>query len=1190
MKNPTRIEAARRALCVAAGAAIMLLAYEGPAAAAAPTPISISQVPLTVAIPAHPQILLAIGNSQSMDGNLSGAIMTGSGSLGSSVSSLQNSSSPVNFTIPTGFTPPLDAGTGDGTAPYTVSDGGYLKDNSPSRLNVAKAGITSILNRFMTSADFGLIDYSTWSIGRYTTWLYAMSPTDSGFIFTDSPPAGTSYITNPCYGYSMLSGSNPNVYTYCNAIAAAGVVTGDVDDSKYVLVSATSDDPLINDVLYAGGMSTLCVVYGGPSPSDPWPPHHTLGQYNSNPGNVTESYSNQTSGCARTTAPTNAGYVPYTPQTMYIERGFGYYSGGQSATTGNVLVEMTSAGEVPTASSVSTAIAKFTPYLEPETNSTSTSEIKATGLQSALPGLLSGALNYYETKNPASSNGCDAERYVVLVTDGLPTLDSSGHSWPPPGTTLATEFGVTVAFNGDGSLDTGGTNDTAVKDTITAIQNLADKGIKTYVIGLGAGVDPSVNPTAASVLTAMSVAGGTGAYFPATSPDDLTSDMQVILAKILAATQSTASTSVNTTGLNKGSVAYLASFTTSDDYQDWTGDLHAYPIDPATGDVDSTAGAALWSARSELDAKDWDSGRLVATWDPVAGGGTPFRWNDSLAPAGISSSTALGMALSTLTIDMNGADIVDYLRGDRSKEQVNGGVLRNRTHLLGDIVSSAPVYVGAPQGFSQSSSYLSFMANHKSRTPLIYIGANDGMLHAFDASTGEERFAYIPNGVFSKIVDLADPYYNEQHEYFVNGTPVAADVQFDDDSWHTMLVGNEGAGGKSVFALDVTDADTVSTEAGVASMALWEFTDTDLGLTFSEPSISRTNDGWLVFFGNGYDSTNEKPVLYALDPQTGTQVAKLDLCAMVSGVCDSSVANGLSSVSVVNSYGELSHPADTLYAGDLQGNVWRVDISNSDPSSWTVKVIFQARDASGNYQPITTAPAVALNPLYPRYLGTMVYVGTGQLLGLGDLSTNGVQSLYGIYDAPTDAVAPIGFAGIPTRDNLVQQTLGTSTAAGKAVRIEASTLPVNLPTDRGWFIDFDLASGERFVTDPVVEAGGGLVVTSYQPNSDSCSSGGNAWLTVLDNATGGAFTLPELDVSVDGKLDSGDQTASGKNPIGMSLGSVFASAPTIVRSGNGASAGGVGRHKMIGQSDTTILNVGDRGRGKGRIGWWEVRH
>ncbi len=1166
----------------------MLLAYGGPAAAATPTPISIFQVPLTVAIPAHPQIMLAVGNSQSMDGNLSGAIMTGSGSLGNSLSSLQDSSSPVNYTIPSGFTPPLDAGSGDGTAPYTVSDGGYLKDNSPSRLNVAKAGIESILNRFMASADFGLIDYKTSSVNRYTTWLYAMSPTDSGFVFTDTPPAGSSYMSNPCYQYHMLSSTN-TVYSNCNSIVSAGVATGSVDDSKYVLVSATSDNPLINDVLYAGSLSAICVVYGGPSPSNPWPPNHTLAQYNSNPGYVTESYSSQTSSCARTTAPTNAGYVPYTPQTMYIERGFGYY-GGQSATTGNVAVEMTSAGEVPTASSVSTAIAKFTPYLEPETNSTGTSEIKASGVQSALPGLLHGALSYYTTKNPPSSNGCSAERYVVLVTDGLPTLDLSSHSWPPPGTTSATQFGVTVAFNADGSLDASGTNDQAVKDTITSIQDLANAGIKTYVIGLGAGVDPSVNPTAASVLTAMSVAGGTGSYFPATSPDDLTSDMQVILAKILAATQSTASTSVNTTGLNKGSVAYLASFTTSDDYQDWTGDLHAYPIDAATGDVSSGATDALWSARTELDAEDWDTDRLIATWDPVAGAGTPLRWNDTLAPAGISSSTALGMALSTLTIDTNGADIVDYLRGDHSKEQINGGVLRNRTHLLGDIVSSAPVYIGPPQGFSQSSSYLSFMADHKSRSPIIYIGANDGMLHAFDAATGKERFAYVPNGVFSKLVDLADPYYNEQHEYFVNGTPVAADVQFADDSWHTVLVGNEGAGGKSIFALDVTDADKVTTEAGVASMALWEFTDTDMGLTFSEPAVAQTHDGWLVFVGNGYNSTNQKPVLYALDPQTGAQVAKIDLCAKVSGICDTSVANGLSSVTVVNSYGELSHPADTVYAGDLQGNVWRVDISDADPSAWTVKVIFQARDASGNKQPITTAPAVALNPLYPRYLGTMVYVGTGQLLGIGDLGTTGVQSLYGIYDPPTGAVAPIGFAGIPTRDNLVQQTLGTSTVGGKTVRIESTVLPVNLPTNRGWYIDFDLAAGERFVTDPVVEAGGGLVVTSYQPNADSCTSGGNAWLTVVDNATGGAFALPELDVSVDGKLNADDQTDSGKNPIGMSLGGVFASAPTIVRSGNGAAAGGVGRHKMIGKSDTTILNVGDRGRGKGRIGWWEVRH
>jgi type IV pilus assembly protein PilY1 len=294
---------------------------------------------------------------------------------------------------------------------------------------------------------------------------------------------------------------------------------------------------------------------------------------------------------------------------MYIERGFGY-GASQSATAATTLVTMTSAGATPTSGSVATAIAKFTPFLAPETNSSSSTEIKASAGQSALPGLLKGANSYYSSANPPSSNGCPAKRYVILLTDGLPTLDLSGNSWPPPGTTSASSWGETVAFNADGSLNTAGTNDQAVIDTISqlAALNSGSSPVETYVIGLGAGVDPTQNPAAANVLKAMAIAGGTTNYYAATSPTALTNDLQGIIVNILAATQSTASTAVSATSLRSGSTAYLVQFTTSDTYQDWTGDVIAYPIDPSTGAVNTSPSAAMWDARTQLDAQDSDTG------------------------------------------------------------------------------------------------------------------------------------------------------------------------------------------------------------------------------------------------------------------------------------------------------------------------------------------------------------------------------------------------------------------------------------------------------------------------------------------------------------------------------------------------------------------------------------------------------
>jgi type IV pilus assembly protein PilY1 len=994
---------------LALGASGLVLLGGDNAGAAGAAAVPISQTPLTVAVPAHPQVILALTNSQSMDGTLAGAIMTGSGAL-AGVAALQNSSSPVSYTIPAGFTPPVNAGTG-GIAPYTVTSGGNLVDNSASRLNVAKAGIASILSTFMATADFALMDYSTSGNNAYTTWVYYMSPTSAGFSFTNNP--GTArYVTNPCYQATTLA--TGTVLADCNALA--GFYGSTAESQPDMLIGTSSDDSSINDVLYAGAGSfaPVCVTYntGGQGPS-PTNPYGSLTAYNN--GTVTESYNAEVNGCAEQTGPTNAGFVPFSYQVMYAERGFGFYTSGESDNTGATLVGMTTSGSTPTTATVNTAIAKFTPYLAAETNVTSTNEIKAQATQAPIPGLLAGALALYNT-NPATSNGCAAQRYVVLMTDGLPTMDSSGKFWPPLGSASAAGYGVTATFNADGSLNT--TNDQALTDTITQLKALLAKGYKTYIIGLGAGVDPSLNATAAATLTAMAVAGGTANYFPATSSGAVASDMQIIMTTILKATQSTSAVAVNSTYIHTGAISYQAQFTTSDVNQDWTGNVSAYPINATTGAVTTGTANAIWNAVTQLDMQNWNTGRLITTWDPVASQGIAFRWTGGTPTNGIATTTTLGQELETNTADPSGQDALNYLRGDRALEVANGGQYRTRTHVLGDIVDSAPLYVGAPGGAYLGSAYASFEATYANRPPVIYVGANDGMLHAFDAATGNERWAYIPNGVYSNLIQLTNPYYNEQHLFFVDGSPQAYDVQFSSGTWHTELVGGEAAGGKSIFAIDITNPNAVTTEAQAAANVLWEFTDANMGLTFSVPTIANTNAGFAVFFGNGYNSATQTPYLYALNPQTGAVMAKLNLCGIVPAACNTSLANGLSSVTLTNASGAVGNYATILYAGDLQGNLWRVDVSNSNPANWTATVLFQATDPSGNPQPITTAPAVTLNPLYPRVQGTMVFIGTGQLLGTPDLSTTQTQTVYGIYDS--------GSSTMLTRAALVQQTMAIS--------------------------------------------------------------------------------------------------------------------------------------------------------------------
>src|SRR5262249_24244878 len=217
------------------------------------------------------------------------------------------------------------------------------------------------------------------------------------------------------------------------------------------------------------------------------------------------------------------------------------------------------------------------------------------------------------------------------------------------------------------------------------------------------------------------------------------------------------------------------------------------------------------------------------------------------------------------------------------------------------------------------------------------------------------------------LINLTSPFYNQLHHFYVDGSPQASDVQFNNGSWHTVLVSGERAGGNSVFALDVTTPAAITTEAALASKVLWEFSDANMGLTFSTPAIAQTaagaaggNLGFTVFFGNGYNSPSQQPYLYALNPQTGAPLpgTPINLCAAVPGACNNALPNGLSSVVVTNNLGGIGAEATTVYAGDLQGNMWRVDVSNANSALWQVTLLFQASDGSGNRQPITTIPLI----------------------------------------------------------------------------------------------------------------------------------------------------------------------------------------------------------------------------------------
>jgi len=282
-------------------------------------------------------------------------------------------------------------------------------------------------------------------------------------------------------------------------------------------------------------------------------------------------------------------------------------------------------------------------------------------------------------------------------------------------------------------------------------------------------------------------------------------------------------------------------------------------------------------------------------------------------------------------------------------------------------------------------------------------------------------------------------------------------------------------------------------------------------------------------------------------------------------------------VAVVNTGGELTGFANLLYAGDLQGNMWRVDISNSDPTQWAVSILFQATDALNNPQPITTTPAVSLNPRYPQVFGTMVFFGTGELLGTQDLANTKTQTIYGVYDPPAGYATPL------TRSSLVQQTL-TAVPDGTTTVDVVTGNAVAIPTQKGWYIDLTLKVGERSVTNPTLQAGE-LILTTYIPNGNQCTGGGSSNFYVINYATGGTFPSPQFDVNGDGLINSGDTVTSGgarQNPVGMSLGNVFAAAPSTVSTAGGSMA-------LTTLSNGTIKTTKLAGQTLSRQGWWEVR-
>ena len=670
-----------------------------------------------------------------------------------------------------------------------------------------------------------------------------------------------------------------------------------------------------------------------------------------------------------------------------------------------------------------------------------------------------------------------------------------------------------------------------------------------------------------------------GDYFNAANPQNLVDQLTNILTNISARNVPATTSALNTSVLVQGAIGFTAGYSSGD----WSGVFQAITanLDGSISGIQWDNGAILTDAtktdpttRQILTAKEkadgsFDTGIAFKTFTDLdnltAGTGSAYLSAQTL----LSSSPASAGGTDT------GQARLDYLRGARTLE---GSVYRTRTSLLGAIINSQAVYVGTPSSGYRNSwptgspeatamandattcdpaaptlatchSYEAFASAYKDRVPAVYIGANDGMLHAFnakmvmntatppqavpDANAGKEMFAYVPRTVYANLGNLTTR-SNFKFAPTVDATPVVRDVYFSTDTttpavtskgWHTLLVGGLRLGGRGVYALDITDPSQV-TETNAGSKVLWEFnSDTpavtgvgnpaNLGYTFGQPNIGRLANGkWVVLVPGGYFpdcSKSDRPAncatlaaasngyssLFVLDAQTGALIRELKTLTTITGV----TSGGLSSI-VLGDYNN-DQIDDVAFAGDLNGNLWRFDLTDSNPANWQSHVTLAFQPATQGAQPITSMPRLFPDPATNRFI---VVFGTGKYLGAADNTSNSAstQSIYGIRDKLDSS----GNSITAVRADLQSQTLYQATSANGTSTVRGLTNNSLTPDQNGWYIDLNLAAspGERVVVTPgaLFDTNRAIVTTLIPGTQDPCTATIGGALMVLNAATGGS--------------------------------------------------------------------------------------
>lgn len=609
------------------------------------------------------------------------------------------------------------------------------------------------------------------------------------------------------------------------------------------------------------------------------------------------------------------------------------------------------------------------------------------------------------------------KNFLIVVTDGYPTMDRAVSAYlhdadgdgrdpgncesigaPYPESNDCTDHMDDIAYY---------LANTDLRDDLEG-----DQTVSTYVVGYHLDA-PLLEDTAEN---------GRGLYYSARNANELRYSIEWALQDIIRRISAGSAVAVVSTERGYDDRLFRGKFMPVD----WHGYLESYQLPYEDGD------SPVWEAGQLLSDRDPSSRRLF-----TALGDQVYDFDDNNA-CPLSGPMGAGS-------DAEAADLIRWARG------VPVDTLRDRRDwILGDIVHSTPVVVGPPSNFDPSPEYQVFMSVYEQREKTVYVGANDGMLHAFRASDGSELWGFVPEFALPIIPALADSFYC--HHYSVDGTMTIHDAIID-NNWSTVLVGGGREAGPGLFALDITDPYHPD--------VLWQ-TETPDGYPYpSQATIVKLEGRYFALVGSGFDTVDGHAMVYCYDLASGCMVGERWLSSDLGG------RNKATRPAVIDV--DFDGSSDVAYVGDMLGSIWRIDFQGSaSPNSWSITEHFEG------YAPITATPTVS----FDDDGNNIVYVGTGSYLDEDDMSSTDNNYFYAVIDRHDGSTTSLG--------SLVDQTDDIH----------------DIGSHDGWYIELQEDPGER-ITETALVAAGTAIFTSFAPSQDVCIAGGESWLYRLGYDDGG---------------------------------------------------------------------------------------